>query len=129
MEMQFYCIETPESKGMNGKDARIKAVFSILFKASATNEPFFTVVDFTKIGTQISMQASNQLKSMIQTKLTSNGGSLKYYTYAGSLTSPNCDPIAHHFILADVFNIGTPQLTALQTSVNGNYRATLANQI
>ncbi|CAD8047687.1 unnamed protein product [Paramecium sonneborni] len=114
-----------------------KAIVSILFEVSSTDQPFFTTYDFALMAAPTtsnttSNTTANQTNSTNTTTakpVTSTIASINfndllgsqldanpaYYTYIGSLTIPDCDDNVNWYILDSVLPITQTQLDAFNT--------------
>ncbi|CAD8139674.1 unnamed protein product [Paramecium octaurelia] len=127
-----------------------KAIVSILFEVSSTDQPFFTTYDFTLVASAATNTTTTNTTNTTNTTTTASvtstiasinfndllGSQLDanpaYYTYVGSLTIPDCDENVNWYILDSILPITQTQLDAFNTyflsnstfaSGNGNNRA------
>ncbi|CAD8047518.1 unnamed protein product [Paramecium primaurelia] len=114
-----------------------KAVVSILFEVSSTDQPFFTTYDFTLVASaatntttnSTTNSTANSTNTSTPTSVTSTIASINfndllgsqldanpaYYTYVGSLTIPDCDDNVNWYILDSILPITQTQLDAFNT--------------
>ncbi|CAD8045507.1 unnamed protein product [Paramecium sonneborni] len=110
-----------------------KAIVSILFEVSSTDQPFFTAYDFSLVAAPTTSNSTtnqtNQTNTTTAASVTSTIASINfndllgsqldanpaYYTYIGSLTIPDCDDNVNWYILDSVLPINQTQLDAFNT--------------
>jgi carbonic anhydrase len=99
------------------EDGRI-AVLGVLFKLGAANKTLQTILN------NMPLNAATHHKSAVEIEPKSllPGNVSRFYTYAGSLTTPPCSEGVSWYILSTPITLSTAQLGQLETLYSGNAR-------
>lgn len=106
---------------ING-DGRI-AVLAVAIDVGTENALFQTILD--NMPTEVSGKNSTSGIQLNPAQLlpTADVENLKYYTFAGSLTTPPCSEGVQWYLLSDIITISAAQLDKMKTFYTNNARA------